>query len=120
MRSLRHLDKPAAQSRCLADTCQVLRRAWWILGLVLVGAVAAVALSSQAGTSEFGWFAYAPVGGGSDGLVSGGGSVWSGTALILTRWQVVGCAVVAFGLIALTAGLGFHLGRRRTRSREQL
>ncbi len=94
------------------------RHAWWILGLVLVGVGVAVVLSAQAVPSDFGWFAYAPLGGDSDGHMSGSGSIWNRSVLIVTRWQIMGLSVTALGLVVFAAGLGFRLGRRHPHLRE--
>ncbi|XAS75214.1 hypothetical protein V3G39_11115 [Dermatophilaceae bacterium Sec6.4] len=95
----------------------MLRHTWWVLGLVLLGGGVAVVLASQIGPSNFGWFAYAPLGDGSGGRISSGslwnGSLWNGSMLIVNRRQVLGLAVAAIGLVVLAAGTGFTLGRRR-------
>lgn len=98
----------------------MVRRAWWILPLVLVGGGIAIALSSRAGPSDFGWFAYAPLDDGSDGHLSVSGSPGGGSALIMTRWQIGGCALAVVGLLVLAAGVGFRLGRRRAVAEEEL
>ncbi|NYJ73082.1 hypothetical protein [Allobranchiibius huperziae] len=98
----------------------MMRRAWWVLGLVLVGGGIALALSSQAGPSDFGWFAYAPLDDGSGGRLGTSGSWWDGSASIVTRWQIVGCAVAVIGLMVLAAGIGFRLGRRRASPEERV
>jgi hypothetical protein len=43
----------------------------------------------------------------------------NGSALIVSRWQVAGSAVVALGLMVIAGGVGFRLGRRRIEPREQ-
>lgn len=80
--------------------------------MLLVAGVAVV-LSSQPPPSDFGWFAYAPLGDESGGHMSGSGSLWNESALVVARWQIVGFFVGAIGLVVLAAGMGFHLGRRR-------
>jgi hypothetical protein len=96
----------------------MLRHLWWVVGLVLVCGGAAVALSAQAGPDDFGWFAYAPPS--DDGWqMSWRAPMGDGSALIVSRWQLAGSAVVALGLMVIAAGVGFRLGRRRTEPREK-
>ena len=86
------------------------------MGLVLVCGGLAVALSAQAGPDDFGWFAYTPSGDNPDQPdwhMTWGDPMSSGSALIVSRWQLAGAAAVALGLMILAAGTGFRLGRRR-------
>ena len=80
---------------------------------MLVGGGVAIALSSRAGPADFGWFAYAPLGDGSGGQWTASGFPSDGWMLFVTRWQMVGGALAAIGLVVLAAGIGFRLGRRR-------
>ncbi|MBO1756346.1 hypothetical protein [Allobranchiibius sp. CTAmp26] len=98
----------------------MIRRVWWVLGLVLMGGGVAIALLSQARTSDVGWFAYTPLNDGSGGHLGGIDSPWGGSAFIITRWQIVGTAVAALGLMVLAAGIGFRLGWRRAIPKERL
>lgn len=75
----------------------------------------AVALTSQAGPSDFGWFAYTPSDGNPDWHMSWHDPISDGSALIVSRWQLAGTAAAALGLVTLAAGAGFQLGRRRGR-----
>lgn len=88
------------------------RHLWWVLGLVLVCGGAVVALTAQAGPDDFGWFAYTPPTGDPDWHMGWSDPISSGTALIVTRWQVAGSAAVALGLVVIAGGAGFRLGRR--------
>ena len=103
----------------IADTRRVLRHLWWILGLALTAGGVIVAVSSQASSSDFGWFASTPLSDDSDWRMGWGDPMGSGSALIVSRWQLAGCAVAATGLIVLAGGIGFRLGRRRSALREQ-
>jgi hypothetical protein len=86
---------------------------------VLVCGGLAVALSSKADPNDFGWFAYAPSSGNPDWNMTWGDPRSNGSALIVSRWQLAGSAVVALGLMIIAAGMGFQLGRRRIKHREQ-
>ena len=78
----------------------------------------AVALSAQAGPNDFGWFAYSPSSD-ADWHMTWSDPMSSGSALIVSRWQLAGSAVAALGLMTLAAGTGFFLGRRRAEPLEQ-
>ncbi len=91
------------------------RHLWWVLGLVLVCSGVAVALSAQAGPDDYGWFAYAPLRDYPDWHMGWSDPMGSGSALIVTRWQVAGSAVVALGLVVIAGGVGFRLGQHRSR-----
>ena len=93
----------------------MLRHLWWVFGVVLVCGGLAVALSSQAGPSDFGWFAHTPSDGNPDWHMSWRDPIGNGSTLIVSRWQLAGTAATALGLLALAAGAGFQLGRRRGR-----
>jgi hypothetical protein len=97
----------------------VLRHLWWAVGLVLVCGGVAVVLSAQAGPDDFGWFAYTPATDNPDWHMSWSDPMSNGSALIVSRWQVAGSAVVALGLMVIAGGVGFRLGRRRIEPREQ-
>ena len=86
---------------------------------MLVCGGAAVALSAQAGPDEFGWFAYTPPSDNPDGHMSWSDPMSNGSALIVSRWQVAGSAVVALGLMVIAGGAGFQLGRRRIKPQGQ-
>ena len=43
----------------------------------------------------------------------------NGLALIVSRWQVAGCAVVALGPMVIAGGAGFQRGRRRIKPHGQ-
>lgn len=89
------------------------------MGLVLVCGGLAVALTSQPGPNDFGWFAYTPSGDNPDWHMNWSDPMSNGTALILSRWQLAGSVVAALGLMTIAAGTGFQLGRRRVKPREQ-
>ncbi len=80
---------------------------------MLVGGGVAMAWTSRAGAAGFGWFAYTPLSGDADWHMSWGDSPSNRSLVIVTRWQLAGYAAAAAGLAVLTAGIGFHLGRRR-------
>ena len=82
------------------------------MGLVLVCGGLAVALSSQAGPNDFGWFAYTPPAGNPDWQMTWSDPMTNGSALIVSRWQLAGSAAAALGLVTIAAGTGFRLGRR--------
>jgi len=82
---------------------------------VLVCGGGAVLLSAQAGPDDFGWFAYTPPSDDPDWHMSWRGPMTDGSALIVSRWQLAGAAVVALGLMTIAGGAGFQLGRRRGR-----
>lgn len=96
----------------------MLRHLWWVLGLALVFGGVAVVLSSRTSSSDFGWFAYTPLSDDPDGQMGWGDSLWSGSAVVVSRWQLVGGAGAALGLLVLAGGIGFRLGRRRDAGRE--
>lgn len=98
----------------------MLRHLWWVLGLALVCCGVAVTLAAQAGPAEFGWFAYAPPSHDPGWQMSWIDPVGSGSVLIVSQWQVAGCAVVAAGLMVIAGGAGFRLGQRRAAHRGQL
>ncbi len=99
----------------IADTRRVRRLLWWGLGLVLVVGGLAIALSTRAGPTDFGWFAYTPLNDDPTWYMG-----WSdGAGLIVSRWQLAGCAVAAIGMMVMAAGIGFHVGRRRANPRER-
>jgi heme/copper-type cytochrome/quinol oxidase subunit 1 len=91
------------------------RHLWWALGLVLVCGGVVVTLTAQAGPDDFGWFAYTPLSDDPDWYMGWSDPISSGTALIVTRWQVAGSAAVALGLAVIAGGAGYRLGRRRVR-----
>jgi hypothetical protein len=97
----------------------VLRHLWWVIGLVLVCGGTAVALSSQAGPDDFGWFAHTPSGVSPDWHMTWSDPMGNGSALVVSRWQLAGSAAAALGLMTIAAGTGFRLGRRRVQPREQ-
>lgn len=94
------------------------RYLWWILGLVLVGAGVLIALSARPGPADFGWFAYTPLDDQPDWSMGWSDPFSSGSAMIVSRWQLVGGVVAAIGLMVVASGIGFHLGRRRGNERE--
>ena len=102
-----------------SDTRCVLRHLWWVLGLALVCGGVAVVLSTQAGPDDFGWFAYTPPSDDPDWHMSWRGPMTDGSALIVSRWQLAGSAVVVLGLMTIAGGAGFRLGRRDPRSAER-
>lgn len=66
-------------------------------------------LLSRAGPADFGWTAYEPLSESSDWYMG-----WTdGSAVFLSRGQLAGGAAMALGLMVITAGIGFQLGRRR-------
>ena len=79
----------------------------------------AVALSAQTGRDDFGWFAYTPLSHNPDWHMAWSNPMGNGYALIVSRSQLAGSAVVALGLMVIAGGAGFHLGRRRIKPREQ-
>lgn len=95
------------------------RHLWWVLGLVLACSGVAVMLSAQAGPDDFGWFAYTPLSDDPDWHMGWSDPMSNGSALIVTRWQVAGSAVVALGLVVIAGGAGYRFGRRRTRREDQ-
>ena len=114
--------KPHCEEICLrrsgmiADTHGVRHHLWWILGLVLVSGGLAIAVSFRvASPTDFGWIAYTPLSDNSDWHMG-----WSdGSALIVSQWQLAGCAVTAIGMMVLVGGTGFRLGQRRAPLREK-
>ncbi len=82
------------------------RHLWWVLGLVLLGAGVALALTSRSEPTDFGWFAYTPL----EGPV---GQFPASQAYLVSRGAICGAGVAALGLLVLAAGLGYVLGRRR-------
>ncbi|WP_224274121.1 hypothetical protein [Nocardioides lacusdianchii] len=91
------------------------RHLWWVLGLVLVCGGVVVMLSAQAGPDDFGWFAYTPLSDDPDWHMGWSDPISSGSALIVSRWQVAGAAAVALGLVVIAGGVGFRLGQRPSR-----
>ncbi|MGF9754000.1 hypothetical protein AAII07_02265 [Microvirga sp. 0TCS3.31] len=91
----------------------MLRHLWWVLGLVLVCGGVAVLLSARPGPEDFGWFAYTPPSDDPDWHMSWRSPMTDGSAVILSRWQLAGSAVVALGLMTIAGAVGFRLGRRR-------
>jgi heme/copper-type cytochrome/quinol oxidase subunit 1 len=103
-----HARRAPRDRRAIAHTHQVSRHLWWILGLALVaGGVVLVLAGQPGGSADFGWTAYSPLDDSPDWRMS-----W-GDATIVSRWQLVGGAVAAVGLMVVTAGIGFRLGQRR-------
>ena len=90
----------------LGETGRVRRHGWWVSGLVLlVGGLAVVAATrAEAG---FAWLAYTPA--------EPGTSLPPGAMVLVSRGQLVGAGVAVLGLLVLSAGVGFRLGRRRVR-----
>ncbi|WP_341926900.1 hypothetical protein [Nocardioides psychrotolerans] len=95
----------------------MLRHLWWLLGLALVLGGVAVVLSSQTSSSDFGWFAYTPPSEGADWQMGWGDTLSGTSAMVVSRWQLMGGAAAAAGLVVLAGGLGFRLGRRRNAPR---
>lgn len=91
----------------------MVRHLWWVLGLALVAAGVAVLLSTQASSSEFGWFAYTPLPDDADWQMGWADPRSSGSVMAVSRGQVAGLAVTTVGLVVLAGGVGFRLGRRR-------
>jgi hypothetical protein len=56
--------------------------------------------------ADFGWYAYTPL---SDGVE------FEGQSILLSRTQVIGCAIGFFGLAVVVGGVGYHVGLRRGR-----
>lgn len=90
----------------------MLRHLWWILGLALVGGGLALVLFARVGTADFGWVAYTPQSDQPDWYTAWGDAS-SGSAVVLSRGQLVGSASMAAGLAVIASGLGFLVGRRR-------
>lgn len=101
------------------DNRAVRRHLWWVVGLVLVCTGLAVALSARVGPDDFGWFAYSPATAGSDWHMSWSDPMSSGSALIVSRWQLAGSLAAVLGLMIIAAGAGFRLGQRRGQPSEQ-
>jgi heme/copper-type cytochrome/quinol oxidase subunit 1 len=83
----------------------VRRWLWAVVGVASMGLGAWIVLTTSS-AADFGWFAYTPLG---DGVRSGG------EAIILSRTQLIGCAIGVFGLVVLVGGVGYRIGRRRGR-----
>ncbi len=99
-----------------ADTDRVRRQLWWIVGLGLVVGGVAIALSTPASPTEFGWFAFTPSSRRSDWHMGWGDPLHDGSVVIVSRRALAGCGLTGLGALILAAGIGFHLGRRRTRT----
>jgi heme/copper-type cytochrome/quinol oxidase subunit 1 len=97
----------------MRDAGAVLRHTWWVLAVVLVAGGLVVALTAPALPGDAGWFAYTPLDD-SDWNMSWGGS-GTGSAVFVSRQQIVGWGVTALGLAVLAAGIGYRLGRRAGR-----
>lgn len=87
---------------------------WLALGLLLVGAGVAVALTADPpGSQDFGWFAYTP-------LQESPGPDWTMTwddgtrALIVTPGHLVGAGVAVLGVLVLATDVAYRLGRRHS------
>lgn len=91
------------------------RHLWWVLGLVLVCGGVVVMVTARAGPDDFGWFAYAPPSDDPDWHMGWSDPASSGSALIVSRRQLAGSVAVALGLVVVAGGVGFQVGRRRTK-----
>jgi heme/copper-type cytochrome/quinol oxidase subunit 1 len=76
---------------------------WLVLGFALMGLGVWIVLTTNS-AADFGWFAYTPL---SDGVQ------FKGQSIILSRTQVIGCAIGVFGLAVVVGGVGYRVGRRR-------
>lgn len=87
--------------------------------LLLVVGVGLYVVARPAGPTDFGWFAYTPLG----GDVTATGTSMASTLdisfdssselVFLTRDRLVAIGVLALGLLVLTSALAYRAGRRR-------
>jgi hypothetical protein len=96
-----------------ADDRRVLRRLWWIAGLVLIAGGVAIALVSRPEAVDARWFVYTPMSDAPDGWRGWDEPQLGTSAWILSPWQVAGCVLAVLGLLAVARGVGFRMGRRR-------
>ena len=81
------------------------RQLWWVVGLVLVGAGVALALTSRSEPTDFGWFAYTPL--------DDPDTFPASRSYLVSRGMLYGTGLATLGLVLLAGGLGYVLGRRR-------
>ena len=75
---------------------------WLASGAVLM-VVGAVVVFTMNSAPDLGWFAYSP----------GNGLEMTGSAVLLSRVQVIGLSLGVLGLVILTSGAGYLVGQRR-------
>jgi heme/copper-type cytochrome/quinol oxidase subunit 1 len=97
----------------MRDAGAVLRHAWWVLAVVLMVGGLAVVLTAPSLPGDAGWFAYTPLD--DSGWNTTWGGSGTGSAVFVSRQQVVGWGVAAVGLLVLAAGIGYRVGRRAGR-----
>lgn len=96
------------------------RPPWWLPGLALVLVGGAMVLTGGAGLGDAGPFTYdRPMTTDLDRLMPSDDPSSMLMAVIVTRAQLKGTAVVVLGLMVLAATWGFRLGRRRTAPQAQ-
>jgi heme/copper-type cytochrome/quinol oxidase subunit 1 len=83
----------------------VRRWLWVVVGVASMGLGAWMVLTTS-NAADFGWYAYTPL---SDGVQ------FEGRAIILSRTQLIGCAIGVLGLAVLVGGVGYRVGQRRGR-----
>jgi hypothetical protein len=87
----------------------VRRWLWVVVGVAAMGVGAWLVLATRSSAADFGWFAYTPL---------EDGHQFVGHAVLLSRTQVIGCAIGVFGLVVVAGGVGYRLGLRRGRTGE--
>jgi hypothetical protein len=85
----------------------VRRWLWVIVGVAAMGVGAWIVLTSGNAADDFGWYAYTPL---SDGVE------FEGHSILVSRAQVIGCAIGILGLAVVVGGVGYRLGLHRGRA----
>ena len=85
------------------------RHLWWVLGVALVVGGLVLVLTASPQPADMGWFAYTPLNDGSDWEMQWG----EGSAVFVTRTELLGWTGTASGLVVLASWAGYRLGRRR-------